>query len=162
MQFIPRGVVIIQFTSSPLFFSSKRLVVRSTRNYALPWKALEGAATFGAGFDLCPIADFKNSQFSLFRPPPNSPLLAKFLERSRNSQNRCLPNRPVFNQSRRSWNSMRWACATQPGLPPLHAQFRLGVLVDGSSFLFLGLGEFVWCDRVGFFNNKKVSFGNSY
>ena len=66
MQFIPRGVVIIQFTSSPLFFSSKRLVVRSTRNYALSWKALEGAATFGAGFDLCPIAEFSSRQFGLF------------------------------------------------------------------------------------------------
>ena len=35
---------------------------------------------------------------------------------------------------------MRWACATQPGLPPLRAQFRFGVANDWSSFLFLGLG----------------------
>ena len=55
---------------------------------------------------------------------------------------------------------MRWACATQPGLPPLRAQFRLGISTDWSSALFLGLGEFVWWEHVGFFNNKKVSSGN--
>ena len=54
---------------------------------------------------------------------------------------------------------MCWACATQPGLPPLRAQFHLGIPTDGSSSLFLGLGEFVWCDRVGFFNNKKFRLG---
>ena len=37
----------------------------------------------------------------------------------------------------------RWACATQPGLPPLRAQFRFGVATDWSSSLFLGLGEFL-------------------
>ena len=88
----------------------------------------------------CPVAEFSNGQFGLFSPSSHSPLLAKFLERSRNSQNLCLPNRPVFNQSRRSWNSARWACATQPGLSPLCAQFRLGIPADGSSSLFLGLG----------------------
>ena len=55
---------------------------------------------------------------------------------------------------------MRWAYATQPGLPPLRAQFRLGIPTDWSSSLFLGLGEFVWCEHVGFFNNKeKFRFG---
>ena len=120
------------------FLCPKKLVLRSTRNYALSWKVPERSSIFGADLDLCPVADFSNGQFSLFRPPPNSPLLAKFLERSRNSQNLCLPNRPVFNQSRRSWNSMRWACATQPGLPALRNQFRLGISDHRSSLLFLG------------------------
>ena len=117
---------------------------------------------FWCYLEFCPVAEFSNGQFGLFLPSSHSPLLAKFLERSRNSQNLCLPNRPVFNQSRRSWNSMRWACATQPGLPPLRAQFRLGISTDWSSSLFLGLGEFVWCEHVGFFNINKVSFGSSY
>ena len=54
---------------------------------------------------------------------------------------------------------MRWACTTQPGLPPLRDQFRLGISDHRSSSLFLDLGEFVWCDRVGFFNNKKFHLG---
>ena len=37
----------------------------------------------------------------------------------------------------------RWACATQPGLPPLRAQFRSGVPTDWSFVLVLGLGEFL-------------------
>ena len=36
----------------------------------------------------------------------------------------------------------RWACATQPGLPPLRAQFRSGDPTDWSFVLVLGLGEF--------------------
>ena len=101
---------------------------------------LEGSrrvAIFGAGLVICFIADFSNSQFSIFTPSSHSPLLAKFLERSRNSLGRCLPNRPDFNQSQRSWNSMRWACATQPGLPALRNQFRLGISDHRSSLLFL-------------------------
>ena len=104
---------------------------------------------------------FSNSQFGLFRPHPT---------------HHCLPN---------SWNvreisrvvvcqigrlpancgapgiPTRWACATQPGLPPLRAQFRLGISSDWSSSLFPGLGEFVWCEHVGFFNNKKFRLGIS-
>ena len=34
----------------------------------------------------------------------------------------------------------RWACASQPGFPPLRAQFRFGIATDWSSSLFLGLG----------------------
>ena len=56
---------------------------------------------------------------------------------------------------------MRWACTTQPGLPPFRDQFRLGISDHRSSSLFLGLGEFVWCEHVGFFNNKKFRFGVS-
>ena len=123
--------------------SSKKLVLRSTRNYALSWKVPERSPSFGAVFRFCLVAEFLKWPVWPFSPSSHSPLLAKFLERSRNSQNLCLPNRPVFNQSRRSWNSMRWACATQPRLPPLRAQFRLGIPTDGSSSLFLGLGEFV-------------------
>ena len=36
----------------------------------------------------------------------------------------------------------RWACATQPGFPPLRAQFQSGILNDWSFVLVLGLGEF--------------------
>ena len=35
----------------------------------------------------------------------------------------------------------RWPCATQPGLPPLRAQFQSGILLDWSFVLVLGLGE---------------------
>ena len=35
-----------------------------------------------------------------------------------------------------------WACASQPGLPPLRAQFRSGDPSDWLSFFALGLGEF--------------------
>ena len=51
------------------FPSSKKLVVRSTRNYALSWKVPEGPATFGADLDLCPIAEFSSGQFGPFPPP---------------------------------------------------------------------------------------------
>ena len=37
----------------------------------------------------------------------------------------------------------RWPCATQPGLPPLRAQFQSGILIDWSFALVLGLGEFL-------------------
>ena len=34
----------------------------------------------------------------------------------------------------------RWPCATQPGLPPLRAQFQSGILIEWSFALVLGLG----------------------
>ena len=55
---------------------------------------------------------------------------------------------------------MRWPCATQPGSPPLRAQFHLGIPTDGSSSLFLGLGEFVGVSVSGFLTiNKKFHLG---
>ena len=54
---------------------------------------------------------------------------------------------------------MRWACATQPGLPPLRAQFRLGIPADGSSSLFLGLGELFGVIVSGFLTIKKFRLG---
>ena len=63
-------VVFVHFTSSPLFSRPKKSVLCSTRNYALSWKVPERSSIFGADLDLCLIADFSNSQFSLFRPPP--------------------------------------------------------------------------------------------
>ena len=52
----------------------------------------------------------------------------------------------------------RWACASQPGRPPLRAQFRSGIAYEWSSFLFLGLGELLWCSMSGLLS-IKTSFG---
>ena len=118
------------------FLCPKKLVLRSTRNYALSWKVPERSSIFGADLDFCPVADFSNSQFGLFRPPPTRHC-------SLNSWNvREIPRICIcqigrfFNHSRRLCNSWRWACAAQPGLPPLCAQFRLGVHTDGFSSSF--------------------------
>ena len=131
MQFIPRGVVIIQFTSSPLFFSSKRLVVRSTRNYALSWKALEGAATFGAGFDLCPIAEFSSRQFGLFPF-----LLLATARRNFGTFENFSESLPAgsarLHQPGPPEALAPWPCATQLGFPLLRAQFQSGFLIDWS------------------------------
>merc|ERR1711994_384869 len=96
MHFIPCEVVFVRFTSSPPLPTGKSSVLCSTRNYASSWKDLERTSTFGAELNLCLIADFLKWPVWLFSPSSHSPLLARFLERSRNSQNRCLPNRPGF------------------------------------------------------------------
>ena len=56
---------------------------------------------------------------------------------------------------------MRWACATQPGLPALRNQFRLGISDHRSSLLFLVLGEFVGVSVSGFLTIKKFRLGIS-
>ena len=82
----------------------------------------------------CLVADFSNSQFGLFHPPPthhcslNSwnvreiPRITVCQIGPVSSANRGVPGIPT-----------RWACATQPGLLPLCAQFRFGVSTDWSS-----------------------------
>ena len=125
------------------FLCPKKLVLRSTRNYALSWKVPERSSIFGADLDLCPTAEFSNSQFGLFRPPPTR---------------HCLPNswnvREIpriiacqigpFASARGAPEALtRWPCATQPGLPPLRAQFQSGILIEWSFALVLGLGEFL-------------------
>ena len=115
------------------FPSSKKLVVRSTRNYALSWKAPEGAATFGADLDLCPIAEFSNGQFGFFSSFSHSPQLAKFLERSRNSQNRRLPNRPGFQPIAALLGSRR------AGHVPPSPDFRPFALSFGLELPLIGL-----------------------
>ena len=84
------------FTSSPPYSRLKKTVLCSTRKYALSWKVPERSSIFGADLGLCPIAELSNGQFGFFSSFSHSPQLAKFLERSRNSQNRRLPNRPGF------------------------------------------------------------------
>ena len=53
----------------------------------------------------------------------------------------------------------RWACASQPGFPPICAQFRFGIATDWSSSLFLGLGEFFGVSMSGLLSIKKFRFG---
>ena len=54
----------------------------------------------------------------------------------------------------------RWACASQPGRPPLRAQFRSGIAYEWSLFLFLGLGELLWYSVSGLLSIKTVSVWN--
>ena len=125
------------------FPSSKKLVVRSTRNYALSWKAPEGAATFGADLDLCPIAEFSSGQFGPFPLPPArhcSPNSWNVREIPRIIACQIGP----FASARGAPEALtRWPCATQPGLPPLRAQFQSGILIEWSFALVPGLGEFL-------------------
>ena len=127
---------------TPLLLS-KKLVLRSTRNYALSWKVPERASTFGADLHPCPVAEFSNSQFGPFPPLPTR-------HRLPNSWNvreipRIIPCQiGPFAAARGAPEALtRWPCATQPGLPPLRAQFQSGVLIDWSFVLVLGLGEFL-------------------
>ena len=131
----------MHFTSSPLYSRPKKTVLYSTRKYALSWKVLERSANFGADLGFALLQNSQSGQFGFFSPFSHSPLLAEILERSRNSQNRCLPARPVSANRGASRIPTRWACASQPGHPPLRAQFRSGIAYEWSSFLFLGLGE---------------------
>ena len=100
--FIPFGVVFVHFTSSPLYSRPKKTVLYSIQKYALSWKVLERSANFGADLGFALLQNSQSGQFGFFSPFSHSPLLAEILERSRNSQNRCLPSRPDFSQSRRS------------------------------------------------------------
>ena len=64
-----KGPICALYFLAP-FLCPKKLVLRSTRNYALSWKVPERSSIFGADLDFCLVADFSNSQFGLFRPPP--------------------------------------------------------------------------------------------
>ena len=131
------GAEFVNFASSLLLFSRpKKTVLCSTRNCALSWKVPEKSSTFGAGLDLCLIAEFSNCQFGLFALLPlatASQILGTFekipeslpAKSARFSANRGAPEIP-----------MRWACATQPGLPPLRAQFRFELQMTGPRFCF--------------------------
>ena len=111
--------------------------------------------------DFTLLQNSSSSQFGPFFPSSHSPLLAKILERSRNSQNRRLPDRPVCSCSRAPGALACWACASQPGLPPLRAQFRSGDPSDWLSFFALGLGEFFcWCERSGLLSIIKFRSGD--
>ena len=142
------------------FLSPQKSVLRLTRNYALSWKVPERSSIFGADLDLRPVADFSNGQFSLFRPPPTRHCLP-------NSWNvREIPRIVVCQVGPISANHgapripTRWACASQPGRSPFRAQFRSGIAYEWSSFLFLGLGELLWCSVSGLLSIKTVSVWN--
>ena len=136
MFFILCEVIFMRFTSSPPFIHQEKSVLCSTRNYASVWKDLEKTSIFGAELNLCPIAEFFKWPVWSFSTSSRSSLLAeffgtfqKFLESSSAksaryfSTNRGVPGIPTC-----------WTCATQPGLPPLRAQFRFGVSIDWTSF----------------------------
>ena len=144
MHFIPRGVVIVQFASSPPLFSSKGLVVRSTRNCALSWKVLGGAATFGAGLDFCLIAEFSSGQFGLF---PFLPLATARQIWNIRELHRIIACRigPLHQRGHPEALAC-WPCATQLAFPRLCAQFQSGFLIDWLFALVLNLGEL---SRVG-------------
>ena len=121
------------FTSSPLYSRLKKTVLCSTRKYALSWKVPERSSIFGADLGPCPIAEFSNSQFGFFSSFSHSPQLAKFLERSRNSQSRRLPNRPEFQPLAALLGSRR------AGHVPPSPDFRPFALSFGLELPLIGL-----------------------
>ena len=118
------------------FFVPKVSPSLNPKKCALSWKIPERSSTFGAGLDLCLIAEFSNKPVWPFPPSSPSPLFARLLERSREFLNRvCQIGRLPANHGAPGV-STRWACASQPGFPPLRAQFRFGVTTDWSRFRF--------------------------
>jgi len=64
----------VHFTSSPLFIVPKVSLSLNPKKCALSWKIPERSSTFGAGLDLCLIAEFSNKPVWPFAPlpPPTS------------------------------------------------------------------------------------------
>ena len=130
------GVILCTLLPRP-FMSSQKLVFRPTRKVCFVLEGSRKVVHFWRWFGSCLIAEFSNKPVWPFPPSSPSPLLARPLERSREFVNRvCQIGRLPANRGEPRISS-RWACASQPGFPPLRAQFRFGVTSDWSRFCFL-------------------------
>ena len=117
----------------PFALSQKKTVLCSTRKYALSWKVPERSSIFGCRFGFLPCCRILKWPlwllFALLPPATACQIRGTFekfsvlssAQSARVSANRCASGVPT-----------RWACASQPGFPPLRAQFRFGIPHDWS------------------------------
>ena len=136
MQFILCKVVFVQFTSSPLSLVQKIspllnpklcFVVEGSRKVVHFW------CSFGS-LPYCRFSQIASLAFFALLPLAIACQILRTFEKfpvslsaksARFSANRGASRIPT-----------RWACASQPGLPPLRAQFRFGIATDWSSSCF--------------------------